>query len=564
MRLKFLWLLLIIALAATKAQGAPSESELLLKLDGYVAKRDYYMQVKERRLDSLKSALRGSDDLQRIDLNNKIFFEYYTYKYDSAAVYARRQLALAERLHKPELAEVAKIHQALSMSIGGFYSQAEALMRSIDADKLSPKLRYYYYYAMLWLYNYWGTYCNDDFLAPEMQRLRIGYINKVIEIIDRLVHTGDSREATTATESLLTTNKIEATRDYFRAEQMYLLGENLHECAALYCSAMRLTAINDRIYACSAYGAARCYRKLGDTDRYLEYIVDAAISDIVCPLKENLAMQELSLFLFERNADNSERALRYINCSMADAQFYNNRLRIIEISKIMPIISTAYNQKLSAKEQRLRYILIVVSLLAAALIVTSFFFFRQHHKLRLSRQEVGRQMLAMQDLNARLEATNRKRETYLWLFMDISVAFIGKLADYRKMVSQKIKAGQGAELLRQLTSYRVAEEESATFNARFDKAFLELYPNFVSELNELLTPDNRIVLPTPTSLTTEARIYALMRLGVTESRKIATLLFYSPQTIYNYKTTMRNKAKNRDTFEADINKLCKIISEQHS
>lgn len=558
MRQRF-FLSIIIALFAFSVSGSPDETELLKELDDYVAKREYYMHSKEMRLDSIKSALHGSDDISRANIINNIFLEYYTYNYDSAAVYARRQMEIAQKLHLPELETVATIHQALSMSIGGFYSQAETLMLSIDEKSLSPTVRFYYFYTMLWLYNYWRSYCSDEYFTPKFLKLQISYIGKALEALDSIDF--DTQEpCQPLSSSLLSRHRAGAFRAYLHAEKMFLLGKSIEECAGLYRQVMQGVGIDDRIYACSAYGAARCYRLLGDHDHYMEYIVNAAISDIVCPLKENLAMQELSLYLFERNPGNSERALRYINCSMADAQFYNNRLRIIEISKIMPIISTAYQSRIRLQEQRVRYTLIVVSMLAVALIITLIFFFAQNRKLHLSRQEVEVRMVELKTLNERLEATNRKRETYLWLFMDISAAFIRKLGDYRKMVSQKIKAGQGAELLRQLNSYKIAEEESTTFNTRFDKAFLELYPNFVAELNELLTDDNRIVLPTPTSLTTEARIYALMRLGVTESSKIATLLFYSPQTIYNYKTAMRNKAKNRENFEADINRLCKIIA----
>lgn len=97
-----------------------------------------------------------------------------------------------------------------------------------------------------------------------------------------------------------------------------------------------------------------------------------------------------------------------------------------------------------------------------------------------------------------------------------------------------------------------------TFYTRFDQSFIELYPDFVDELNGLLIPEARIVQPSPKSLTTEARIYALMRLGVTDNQEIATLLFYSTQTIYNYKSAMRARAINRNTFDEDINRLCHV------
>ena len=143
--------------------------------------------------------------------------------------------------------------------------------------------------------------------------------------------------------------------------------------------------------------------------------------------------------------------------------------------------------------------------------------------------------------------------------MDISAVYINKLNDYRKLVSRKIKAKQTADLLTAINSYKLAEEEASNFYIRFDKAFMELYPNFVDEVNKLLLPDKQIVLPASNSLTKEIRIYALMRLGVTDGQELATLLFYSTQTIYNYKSAMRRRTKNVGTFDSDINKLCHVI-----
>ena len=144
--------------------------------------------------------------------------------------------------------------------------------------------------------------------------------------------------------------------------------------------------------------------------------------------------------------------------------------------------------------------------------------------------------------------------------MDISAAYISKLSDYRKLVSRKIKANQTADLLKSLNTHKLEEEESQMFYNRFDKAFMELYPGFVTELNKLLLPECQLEVPTTHDLTTEIRIFALMRLGVTDSQEIATLLHYSTQTIYNYKSGMRAKAINRDSFESDINQLCHIIN----
>lgn len=174
------------------------------------------------------------------------------------------------------------------------------------------------------------------------------------------------------------------------------------------------------------------------------------------------------------------------------------------------------------------------------------------------RREVKSQNRQLTELNEKLIATNHRRETYMRLFMDISAVYIRKIIEYRKLVSRKIKANQAADLLKTINSYKLAEEEATTFYTRFDRAFIELYPGFVDELNGLLLPESKIAQPSPNSLTTEVRIYALMRLGVTDSQEIATLLFYSTQTIYNYKSSMRARAINRDTFDDDINRLCHV------
>ena len=243
---------------------------------------------------------------------------------------------------------------------------------------------------------------------------------------------------------------------------------------------------------------------------------------------------------------------------MEDARFYNNRLRMLEISSILPIIATANQEALAHKERIVRGVLAVVSFLLLMLLAMAIFGYKQNKWLAGSRREVKTQNRQLKELNERLIATNHRRETYMRLFMDISAVYIRKLMEYRKLVSRKIKANQTADLLKTINSYKLAEEEATTFYTRFDRAFTELYPDFVDELNSLLLPEGRIAQPSPNTLTTEARIYALMRLGVTESQEIATLLFYSTQTIYNYKSAMRARAVNRDTFDEDINRLCHV------
>lgn len=189
------------------------------------------------------------------------------------------------------------------------------------------------------------------------------------------------------------------------------------------------------------------------------------------------------------------------------------------------------------------------------LLIGAGYIFRQSGKLRRRGKEIYERNMALEKLNARLRETDEMRGRYMRLIMDLCATYIGKMNDYRKFVMRKVKTHQADELLRSATSTKLTEQEATQFYTQFDKAFMELYPSFVEGFNALLKPDSRIALSRNGGLTTEMRIYALVCLGVVESVEIATLLFYSPQTIYNYRTAMRKRAINPLTFEDDVRKL---------
>ena len=518
--------------------GITGEKDLLELLDSYVDKRDEFSKQKEKKIDQLKLKLRTAEDIpQRLALLNSIYREYYTYHYDSAMVYVNRGLALSENENDTYYIALNKINRAAVLSTGGFYSQSEELLEDINKKGVPEQLKQYYYYTRTWLYNYWEAFSKKSEFMGYYHKKKFENMKLTVEV---------------------TSSKDVALHAYLSGELAFLINPMSKAVLQFYTKALLNSRVDSRVHASAAYCVARYYRELGDMRRYEKYIIEAAISDMVCPLKENLALQEFSTYLYEKDQKYADRAARYINCSMEDARFYNNRLRMLEISSILPIIATANQEALAHKERIVRGVLAVVSFLSLMLLATAIFGYKQNKWLAGSRREVKTQNRQLKELNERLVATNHRRETYMRLFMDISAVYIRKLMEYRKLVSRKIKANQTADLLKTINSYKLAEEEATTFYTRFDRAFTELYPSFVDELNSLLLPEERIAQPSPNTLTTEARIYALMRLGVTESQEIATLLFYSTQTIYNYKSAMRTRAVNRETFEEDINRLCHV------
>lgn len=508
-----------------------ASNPLLKKLDEHIALRNHYSQQKEKKIARLRRSLRpDADRTQRLDLCNKLYEEYYTYRFDSAMAYADKMGALAAQPYNRYYAQLAKIHRALLLATSGLYSQSEQEIMSIDQKTLDPKLQYEYNLTAFWIYNYWSDYCRDNIYSPAFDRKRKEYLYAALQYID----------------------KNTAQYHYLMGEYLFNLHRPPHESTQHYMKAIQMTTVDTRVYASSTYAVARNKRQEGDRQQYEDWLIRSAISDMICPLKENLALQELAMNLFRDDKKNAQMATQYIYISLADAQFYNNRLRMLEISKRLPVIVQAYQEQINEKNNTITFRSHILEILALFLLGSIVFMLKQNGKLNRRGKEIHQQNKELGELNAKLEKTNSTREKYLRLFMDLCAIYIGKLNNYRQLVARKIKANQTADLLKMVNSVKLTDNEASVFYNRFDRAFMELFPTFITEFNALLIPDQRLKLSKDGSLTTELRIFALIRLGVTESAEIATLLFYSPQTIYNYRSSIKKMAKNKERFEEDV------------
>lgn len=547
--------LLLMLMMPLLTQGKTDEKKLLERIDYMIDNDQYYQDIKEKELKQLKQqALDAEDNKTRLLFLDSIYRAYSAYRYDSAYAYMKRGLELAEKCKDSYYITLNQINQASVLSVRGFYSKAEVLLQTLNPETMPYKLKLYYYFTYAWLYNYWESYAKNSDYAEEFRTQKKHYMDLLLQNFNE-----DSR------------NNV--YYNYLLGERIYLDEPTSRKSLTLFLKALKMSPAKSRIHAMSAYGAARYYKLTGKFNLYEKYLVEASVSDGLCQLKETVALQKLAYYLFKKDENNCKRAAKYIQHTMEDAQFFNNQLRMMEISNILPVIAAANQQAAERSRARILTGFIAVSAALIIIIILAFVNNRQKNKLKKNKQEIEEQNKKqiemnsqlsemnnqLTELNQQLIETNIKRETYLRLFMDISAAYISKLADYRKLVSRKIKANQAADLLKSLNTHKLEEEETQMFYNRFDKAFMELYPGFVTELNKLLLPESQLEVPTTHTLTTEIRIYALMRLGVTDSQEIATLLHYSTQTIYNYKSGMRAKAINRDTFESDVNRLCHII-----
>lgn len=535
------YILLLFIMIPLLSYSKTDMEKLLERVDHAIEMDGHYKQQKEKELKRLErlagDAITDEEELRYLD---SLYRAYSTYRYDSACAYVRKGLQLAEATHNTFYITSFKIHRASVLSVGGFYGKAEDILKTLAPKQMPYEQKLYYYFTYAWLFNYKESYAAKSEFQNEFKAQKKYYMGILLDNFNEK-------------------SKKSAYYQYLKGEYIFLNSPTHKSVLDHYLKAFKMTAKNDRLHPMAAYGIARYYRDLEQYDLYVKYLVEASESDGICQLMETTALQKLAYYLYQTDKNNSKRANQYIQHSMEDAQFFNNRLRMIEISNILPVIAANNQQAAERSRTRMEIGLIFACVILTIILILTVVNTKQKNSLKKNKQEIAAQNKQLEELNKRLMDTNKRRETYMSLFMDISALYIRKLDDYRKLVSRKVKAKQTDDLLKSINSFKLAEEESSMFYIRFDKAFMELYPNFVEELNTLLKPEHRIVLPSPNELTTEVRIYALMRLGVTDSQEIATLLYYSTQTIYNYKSGMRAKALNRETFESDINRLCHII-----
>lgn len=526
--------ILFILLSFVTGCWAQSGSGSLSTLDDAINRRDYYQKLKQTRLDSLARRIRPGDDKEtRLNTYNRLFEEYLAFNFDSTMAYVERAEALLQPGDSYDLKAQVNIHRALSLATSGHFSHAINILKGIDSRRLSKKLKEEYYAACEWTYGVWAEYSDKRSIAPEFKKESLTYLDSLIEVTDA------------------------STPEYsYRQAERNLRMQNYEEAEKNYLATLKHIPVQSRLYAQAAYALALTYKELGDKQKYKEWVINAAIADQTVPLKENLALQQLALFLKEEDGD-IERANKYLKVALEDAIFYNNRLRMLEVAEKIPDIANVYEDIVKNQNRRLKIYIAIIGLLSLILGAFTIFIYRQRREASRSKDTLFTLNSKLKDLNLQLSITNRSREQYVSLFLDLCAAYIDKLNRFPLVLKLKVK--QLSDVNSVADRYvRPTESETREMFQNFDTAFLRLYPDYIRELNMLLKPDKGIVPKKGELMNTDLRIYALVRMGITDSTKIATLLFLSPQTIFNHRTQMRNRALNRDSFENDVTHICEI------
>jgi len=547
--------ILFLLLPTTLSAGSKTQ-QLRQKLDNLLEQRDALIDNKNKDINRLKKHLATSENaLKRLQTYEQLFEEYYVFQFDSAMTYLNKGIKLALETQNTYYYNSNVIRKAELLSIGGLYSEAIQEIEQVDTTALDKAQRFEYYFSLFRIHTYWADFCNDKTYTPIHRSKAKNYLKKAMPFCD----------------------ETDKSYEYYRGEYCVFVQNNPLSARSHYIKAIKQLPPTSRIYAMSCFALSGSYGNEGNTNKQEEFLLLSSIADVENCTMENFALQNLAMYIFEHNKDDLDYAQRYIQIALEDAHFYNNRLRIIEISSKLPVIVSSYQQTLNQRNKVQMTAIIVISLLLLFLLFAVFYIVKQTKRLSLQQQELqnNNNQLSelntqqkelntqLHDLNAVLVDTNRKRERLAKLYIDLCAKYIARLKKQQTLVKRKIKANQTSELLSQLSSERLSEEDAATFLSRFDKAFLDLYPGFTEELNNLLVPEGRIQNKSTDELTTEQRIMALIRLGVKESAEIADLLFYSPQTIYNYRSVLKGKAINKENFEEEVMKLCRVIGKSN-
>ena len=537
----------VIMIFSCAILSSANNAALLQKLDSVIEASETIVAEKNKKIAMLKQmAAKENNTALLLERYRELSEEYYVFKFDSAKVYVEKGLALAKKVQNSRYIVTNTIMKAKLLSIGGLYSEAINTLNTIEQDSLGEQnMTFDYNIAYSTIYSYWADYCNDDTYSPIYRERSNAYLKTAIANID----------------------KNNAAYDYYMGEYYVYIDKDDDKALKHYFRALEKNGMTSRVYAMASFAIANNYSAHENMEKYEEYLIKASICDILCCTKENLAIQDLAMHLFKQDNENIERARVYINTAMDDAKSYNNRLRILEISQKLPIIVSTYHKRLTTQNSTLMYAVWGISLLVVTMLVLLYFFVRQNKLLSKRRHElhVSNNMLTetnerLNRANEQLLDTNRKREGLAKLYIDLCAKYIDKMAKFQVMVQRKIKANQINELMSYMSSSRLNYEDADTFMKRFDEAFLNLYPSFVTEFNALLKEDEQVITKNPHSLTTELRIFALIRLGIKESSEIAALLYYTPRTIYNYRSAFKNKALDRESFEERVCMLCTIIN----
>lgn len=529
---KFLLCVLWFGLGCTMTVHATDidYEKVLQELDELITHKSEYHQKKEMRLNQMKQSLAtATDAATRYEICNRIFNEYVHYQTDSAFAYILRKEALLPQIANPEARSEIAINRAQVLGVRGMYGEVRPLLDSLDAGTMSAELRNYYYRTY---YHYYDWVSDFATYTPEKKKFQ--------------AYTDLYRD------SILLYEAPSIDRDIILAEKYVAAGRSAEALAILHDLPSKRPTQRQLTYI--YYTTSAAYESTDERPKRIYYLAKTALEDLQLSIREYASLQKLAYMMYEEG--DIERAYRYLDCSMTDAVTCGANLRSFEVAHFFPIIDRSYRAQVLGRQQTYRRSLILVSALLLILLAVILYLYYSKRALSRTRRSLTEAVQQLNAVNEELAQTGKIKEVYIARYLDRCVIYLDQFERYRYSLAKLAMASRIDELYKQIKSDEFIRQERKAFYTEFDKAFLEIFPHFIDNFNALLLEDKRVYPKPGELLSTELRIFALIRLGVTDSNRIAHFLGYSLATVYNYRSKMRNRAVgDKDQFEAKVMKL---------
>lgn len=549
--------------ADTSKHALEENRKLLHSLDSLLEQQDLFVRVKEERIKQLKMQYSRVKDVKELyAMNRMVYLEYRVYDADSALHYINKNIQLAQQTNNRTWEVVSLLEQSFVLTSSGLLTEALKAVSDIQPEELPQNLRSEYFGRLCTLYSRLRDYSSENSqLSEHYNNLQKAFRDSVY-----LTATPDELRYWNCRAWLyLGTPEIEPVKQAFEENKQTLSNDS-------------------RKYSIATYNLSAIYRSENNESKYLENLILSAMADIRSVNGDIGSLQEIAEYLFKHGE--IDRAYNYILYCSQKAMLFHNRVRIVKMSHLQNQIYKAYQEQSRTQQKRLQASLIAVSFLFLVLIGALLFIRKQMRRLKEANlkldstnqklsvnmdalstahqrlEEVNMQLkdlnTQLQEVNDQLRESNYVKEEYIGYVFNICSTYISKLEEFRKNINRKLKVGQIEDVKAMTDSSATASNELKEFYQNFDTIFLHLYPDFVGDFNALLLPEERIELKEGELLNTELRIHALIRLGITDSVKIADFLHCSAQTVYNNRLRTRNKSIiSKEDFINAVKKLGK-------
>lgn len=546
----YVFLCLTLALLPLQTDASAGNNRqldsLLHEIDCAIDRSNVYVRTKANRIGFLKAQLtQAKASSAKYDIAFRLYQEYLPFVNDSAIYYLSHCADIARNMGDESRAGGCMSLIALSCSNAGLYFEAESILKDIRPTLLHDADLGLYYNAYAHVSGEMAYYSNIN--AMRQRYAKDANMYRVLAI----KHLPSSHKYAMQCREIMAYG-----------------GGDFKSSFAINSKWLSKVKKGSPDYAIVAFYRYLEYKAAGDSTQMMCWLAESVLSDVRNAVMDQGSMWEMANQLMA--AGDVDRSYRYICFTSDCADRFGSRQRLSRISPLLSRIAQSYKAEVDQKNRSLRNTIALISIMALLLLATLFYVYRKRNQLALTRDKLAlsnrqlkntnSQLSALNSqlttLNSQLSEANRVKEEYVGRFMRLCSMYIDKLDDLRKKVAKRVKTKQYGELAELTRSNDFKARETDELYANFDSAFLHLFPTFVDDFNSLLKPEHRIVLADKSSLNTVVRIFALIRLGITDSSKIAEFLHYSVNTIYNYRANIKNLALvDRAEFENRVKEI---------